>query len=116
MNFSFLFEAKIQANRNCASRLPIDETDVAFVLEDLHRGRSIVPPHAVPNKITLAIWDPSVPLSVANCVVFDWHDFREHMSGFDHGLKPEQIWDEEGVELVKKRRKEAEEWWIRSLQ
>lgn len=98
------------------SRLPIDETDVAFILEDLHRGRSIVPPHNVPNKITLAIWNPSEPLSVANCVIFDAHDYAEHISGLNHGLKPEQIWDEEVVDLVRKRRKEASAWWQRSLE
>ncbi|KAJ7303605.1 hypothetical protein DFH08DRAFT_976949 [Mycena albidolilacea] len=31
-------------------RLPLDEDDVALLFEDVHRGRSVVPPHAVPVK------------------------------------------------------------------
>ncbi|THH05781.1 hypothetical protein EW145_g4541 [Phellinidium pouzarii] len=98
------------------NRLPIDESDVAYIYEDLHRGRSVIPPHQVPNKATLTRWDPSEPLSVQNCVVFDWPEFKRHIEGVTDGVAPEAIWGDEVAGLISKRRKEAGEWWQRSMQ
>jgi hypothetical protein len=52
-------------------RIPLDEDDVALLFEDVHRGRSVVPPRAVPVKPTLVRWDPARPLGVENVVVMD---------------------------------------------
>ncbi|KAH8112931.1 ubiquitin-protein ligase molybdopterin-converting factor [Phellopilus nigrolimitatus] len=97
------------------NRLPIDETDIAYILEDLHRGRSLIPPHRVPNKVALTRWDPSAPLSVQNCVVLDWPEYQKHVEGCASGQTPEEIWGEEVSALVSKRRKEAKNWWDRAM-
>lgn len=51
---------------------------MALIFEDLHRGRSVVPPHDVPTRPTLVRWDPSNPLSIENCVVFELSDAEKH--------------------------------------
>lgn len=98
------------------SRLPIDETDVAYILEDLHRGRSLIPPHPVPNKYVLTRWDPSTPLSVENCVVLDASEHRRHAEGLAKGLRPEEVWGAEVMALADGRMKEAAVWRERSMQ
>lgn len=61
------------------SKLPIDEDDVALIFEDLHLGRSVVPPHAVPAHPTLLRWDPTKPLTLENCVVFESTEAEKHV-------------------------------------
>ncbi|OCB86991.1 ubiquitin-protein ligase molybdopterin-converting factor [Sanghuangporus baumii] len=97
------------------NRLPIDETDVAFIFEDLYRGRSLIPPHRIPNKAQLTRWDPNEPLSVHNCIVLDLPEFKKHVDGLKEGKRPEQIWGDGVTALVAKRRKEAGEWWERAM-
>ncbi|EDR10387.1 uncharacterized protein LACBIDRAFT_152374, partial [Laccaria bicolor S238N-H82] len=60
------------------NKLPIDEDDVALIFEDLHRGRSVIPPHNVPSRPTLVRWDPLLPLTVDNCVVMEFADAEKH--------------------------------------
>ncbi|KAL5520929.1 hypothetical protein ACEPAF_2932 [Sanghuangporus sanghuang] len=97
------------------NRLPIDETDVAFIFEDLYRGRSLIPPHRIPNKAQLTRWDPNEPLSVHNCIVLDLPEFKKHVDELKEGKRPEQIWGDEVAALVAKKRKEAGEWWERAM-
>ncbi|KAJ7893336.1 hypothetical protein B0H14DRAFT_3427420 [Mycena olivaceomarginata] len=40
----------------------LDEDGVALLFEDIHLGRSVIPPHAVPVKPTLVKWDAAQPL------------------------------------------------------
>jgi hypothetical protein len=47
---------------------------VAYIYEDLHRARSIVPPHDVLAKPALTRWDVTRPLSVENSVVLSHTD------------------------------------------
>ncbi|KAG1721440.1 hypothetical protein EDB19DRAFT_1961149 [Suillus lakei] len=61
------------------NKLPIDEDDVALIFEDLHLGRSVVPPHAVPAHPALVRWDPAKPLTPENCVVFDSTEAAKHI-------------------------------------
>jgi hypothetical protein len=49
---------------------------VAYIFEDLHSGRSIVPPHRILAKSHLVRWDTSRPLSVENTVVLSASDIR----------------------------------------
>ena len=45
------------------SRIPITEEDAGFLTEDLHRGRSCVPPYNIPSRPVLVRWDPSAQVS-----------------------------------------------------
>ncbi|EJD01943.1 ubiquitin-protein ligase molybdopterin-converting factor [Fomitiporia mediterranea MF3/22] len=98
------------------NRLPIDETDVAYIYEDLHRGRSLIPPHRVPNKAALTRWDPSEPVTVQNCVVLDLPELKKYDEGVKERKRPEEIWGEDVQALVERRRKEASEWWEKAMQ
>ncbi|KAF7328123.1 tRNA threonylcarbamoyladenosine dehydratase [Mycena venus] len=73
------------------SRIPLDEDDVALLFEDVHRGRSVVPPHA-------------------NVVVMDAADAERH-EGVDGGPA---MWGEEVREAVSRRVEEVERWreWV----
>ena len=88
------------------SRLPIDDDDVFMVFEDVYRGRSVLPPHDVPNKPTLVRWDYTRPLSVDNVVPMDQADADKHVQRC-HDLKeePEDVWGQE-VKVVYDRRKQ----------
>lgn len=96
-----------------ASRLPINEDDISFIFEDLHRGRSIVPPHDI-NRPTLVRWDPRLPLSLENCVVFESKEAERHIrecwdtTGLPkQNVNPDKVWGEEVTSIVERRRLEA---------
>ena len=97
------------------SRLPIDETDVAYILEDLHRGKSLIPPHAIPNKPLLTRWDPGQPLNAANCVVLDVVELKKHLEGLQNGKTADEVWGEEVSQLMKRRQVEAREWMAKIM-
>ena len=90
------------------SRLPIDEDDVAFIFEDLHRGRSVVPPHNVPSRPVLLRWDNESPLTLENCVVMDTPEADKHVK------EGRERWGEETRNVVAERQKEIKRWreWV----
>ncbi|KAJ7818675.1 hypothetical protein B0H14DRAFT_3473602 [Mycena olivaceomarginata] len=61
----------IHAHMHTPGAPPLDEDDVALLFEDVHRGRSVVPPPAVPVKPTLVRWDSARALGVENVVVMN---------------------------------------------
>jgi len=103
------------------SKLEIDEDDVALIFEDLHRGRSIIPPHAVPSRPVLVRWDPKAPLAVDNCIVMEHGDAEKHATyclgmntsgDADKGAggivqRPAAFWGKEVVAAVERRMKEV---------
>jgi len=93
------------------SRLPIDEDDIGLIFDDLYRGRSAVPPYDVPQRPTIVRWDFRKPVTIQNCVVFDFKDAEKHAKACwspvgDH-VDPESIWEETVQEAVKRRAAEA---------
>lgn len=85
-----------------------------MLFDDIHRGRSVVPPHAVPVRPALVRWDPAHPLALGNCVVMEDQHAKRHLEQcFDAGKKPEELWGAECAELVARRKEEVrrvEEW------
>jgi len=53
------------------SRIPITEEDAGFLTEDLHRGRSCVPPYNIPSRPVLVRWDPSTQVSLQSSLTED---------------------------------------------
>ncbi|XP_006455184.1 hypothetical protein AGABI2DRAFT_121122 [Agaricus bisporus var. bisporus H97] len=93
------------------NRLPIDEDDVGLIFEDLYRGRSAVPPHDVPQRPTLIRWDFRKPITIDNCVVFEFKDAEKHAKACwspagDH-VDPGSIWEEAVQETVRRKGEEA---------
>ncbi|KAJ3488132.1 hypothetical protein NLI96_g3067 [Meripilus lineatus] len=74
-----LLQREQRLSGHSINRLPIDEDDVAFIFEDIHRGRSIVPPYPVPVRPALIRWDPSRPLTLENVVVMEFKEAERHM-------------------------------------
>ncbi|KAG1872968.1 hypothetical protein DFJ58DRAFT_760559 [Suillus subalutaceus] len=92
------------------NKLPIDEDDVALIFEDLHLGRSVVPPHVVPAHPTLLRWDPAKPLTLENCVVFESTEAAKHVrecltpqTEEAHSRKnPRAVWGDEVQAVVER--------------
>ncbi|KAH9931507.1 ubiquitin-protein ligase molybdopterin-converting factor [Fomitopsis serialis] len=78
-----------------------------MLFDDIHRGRSVVPPHAVPSR-------PALPLALGNCVALEDKDADRHAKEcFEDGRRPEEVWGEECARVVERRKDEvrrAEEW------
>ncbi|KAF7298564.1 ThiF domain-containing protein [Mycena indigotica] len=94
-------------------RLPIDEDDVALIFEDIHRGRSIIPPHPVPTTPTLVRWDPAMALTPENVVVMERKEATRHENGIYGATSPVEMWGAETDALVEKHRKQirrVREW------
>ena len=95
-----------------SSKLSINEDDVALIFEDLHLGKSVLPPHAVPSKPTLVRWDASRPLTIENCVVMDHKDAEKHTKSIRDPsgtvVDPKEIWGAQVQEIVTRRAKQLE--------
>ena len=79
-----------------------------MLFDDIHRGRSVRPPHAVPERAALVRWDPEAPLSLENCVAFEFADAETHLQEcLLERKRPEEVWGAEVVEVVERRRAEA---------
>ena len=99
-----------------SSKLPIDEDDVSFIFEDLYLGRSVVPPHNVPSRPQLIRWDASKPLSLENCVLFDFSEAQKHAREC-LGLErrgPSDVWGGEVQGIVDKNAVEVSQYrrWV----
>lgn len=86
-----------------------------MLFDDLHRGRSTIPPHAVPVRPALVRWDLSQPLSLENCAVMEYAEADRHMreSSGENGKRPEVIWGAETAVVVTRRAEEirrVREW------
>ncbi|KAJ3814636.1 hypothetical protein F5876DRAFT_86336 [Lentinula aff. lateritia] len=105
------------------NRISLDEDDIALIFEDIHRGRSVIPPHEVPTKPALVRWDLTQPLTLKNCVVMAekdtvkhikaWYAWLEQTNHDDALFSPAEIWGSKVEEVVTKRAKEIEsvqEW------
>ncbi|EPT01968.1 hypothetical protein FOMPIDRAFT_1023012 [Fomitopsis schrenkii] len=96
------------------NKLPFDEDACGLLFDDIHRGRSVVPPHAVPARPALVRWDPAHPLALGNCVAMEDKDAERHVKEcFEAEKRPEEVWGVECAGLVERRKEEvrrAEEW------
>ncbi|KAJ7224726.1 hypothetical protein B0H12DRAFT_1328810 [Mycena haematopus] len=71
----------VRGGGRSASSSPKTEDDVALLFDDVHRGRSVVPPHRVPVKPMLVWWDHARPLGLENVVVLDVGEAARHEGG-----------------------------------
>ena len=86
----------------------MDDDDLGLLFDDIHRGRSVRPPHAVPERAALVRWDPEPPLSLENCVAFEFADAERHLQEvLLERKRPEDVWGAEVAEVVRRRRDEV---------
>jgi hypothetical protein len=89
-----------------------------MIFEDVYRGRSILPPHDVPNKPVLVRWDYTRPLSVDNVVPMDQSDADRHIRHcHDLREKPEDVWGQEVKAVYERRTQEIlkDRQWIMGM-
>ncbi|KAF7367148.1 Ubiquitin-protein ligase molybdopterin-converting factor [Mycena sanguinolenta] len=91
--------------------IPLTINDVGLVFDDIHRGRSVVPPHAVPLKPTLVVWDRTRPIGVENVVVMEAAEAAKHERKQGEGAEE---WGKDVNEAVQRRVEEVERWkeWV----
>ncbi|KAG8714568.1 hypothetical protein FRC11_007977 [Ceratobasidium sp. 423] len=91
------------------AKLPISEQDVAYIFEDLHRGRSTIPPHPVLPRPQLSRWNAKEPLTSANCVVLSHQEVQllQDHGGVGEEVVKKGLWPPETSEVVRARQKEA---------
>lgn len=93
-------------------RNPLSQDDIAYVFEDLHQGRSTIPPHPVLTKPSLIRWYKDQPLTVWNCVVMSDKEADRHMKEVLQGDKTGvEVWGEEAERIVQKRARDARAIW-----
>ena len=100
-----------------SSRLPIDEDDVSFIFEDLHRGRSVLPPHEVPTRPALVRWDLTRPVTLDNCVVMELKDADRHIKSSRDAdgklVDARTVWGQAVQDIIDSRSREVaryQEW------
>jgi hypothetical protein len=92
---------------------------VSLIFEDIHRGRSVIPPHNVPSRPVLLRWDISHPLTVDNCVVMEHGEAEKHSKACgtqeeDNFVDPKTVWGDEVQAIVDRRVEEVrrERQWV----
>jgi len=53
------------------SRIPFSEDDMLYLFEEIHRARSVAPPHVFPSRPTVLRWKKEKGLAWDNLVVFE---------------------------------------------
>lgn len=85
-------------------RIPFGVNDVAYLFEEVFRGRSVVPPFDTLSSAQLERWDPRRPLGYDNVALFTRAQAREHEQ---HVLAacadPAAYWAPEVVARVEQR-------------
>lgn len=103
-----LLQREMKLTGQQINRLPIDEDDAGLLFDDISRGRSAVPPHAVPSRPSLVRWDPAAPLALENCVALEHDEAARHVKECYEGeRRPEEVWGEEVAAVVRRRAEEV---------
>ena len=80
---------------------------MAYLYEEIHRAKSVAPPHVYPARPTVLRWRKERGLAWDNLVVFDRDEGRVHEERCLVGDEdPEEVWGEEVAELVARRMEE----------
>ncbi|BGP41374.1 hypothetical protein JCM10450v2_005416 [Rhodotorula kratochvilovae] len=89
------------------NRLPFSEDDMTYIYEEIHRAKSVAPPHAYPARPTVLRWRKARGLAWDNLVVFDREEGKVHEERcLLGGEDPEDVWGPETTALVEKRMEE----------
>ncbi|KAI5477742.1 ubiquitin-protein ligase molybdopterin-converting factor [Pseudohyphozyma bogoriensis] len=97
----------IQEKLTGSNKLPISEDDCLYLFEELHRSRSVVPPHIPPAKPVLLPWNKRNGMELDNLVLFDREESLKHEEKCVFGDEdPEEVWGSETAEVVRRRQGE----------
>jgi len=86
------------------------------IFEDIHKGRSLIPPHPVPARPTLVRWDLNKPLILENVVVMEFPEAEKHMKAFsdEPQKRPSDVWGDEAEAIVRRNSVEVQRYreWV----
>ncbi|GJN90207.1 hypothetical protein Rhopal_003206-T1 [Rhodotorula paludigena] len=89
------------------NRIPFSEDDMLYLFEEIHRAKSVAPPHVYPARPTVLRWRKERGLAWDNLVVFERDEGARHEKECLLGDRdPEEYWGKEVAELVEKRMRE----------
>ncbi|GAA5956969.1 hypothetical protein JCM3765_006655 [Sporobolomyces pararoseus] len=96
--------AAVENQLTGSTRIPFSEDDMLYLFEEIHRARSVAPPHVFPARPTILRWKKEKGLAWDNLVVFERDEGNRHE---EHCLKgdedPEKYWGPEVTALVNQR-------------
>lgn len=85
-------------------RIPFSVNDIAYLFEEVFRGRSVVPPFDTLATGQLQRWDPTKPLDYDNVVLFSRPQAREHEQYvLKTGDDPVSYWGPRVADRVRER-------------
>ncbi|SNX86882.1 uncharacterized protein MEPE_05591 [Melanopsichium pennsylvanicum] len=84
--------------------IPFSVNDVAYLFEEVFRGRSIVPPFDSLSGAQLERWDSTLPLSFQNVALFSRSQAKIHEAQvLKKGRSPVEVWGADAAHMMKRR-------------
>lgn len=84
--------------------IPFSVNDVAYLFEEVFRGRSIVPPFDSLSGAQLERWDSTLPLSFQNVALFSRSQAKIHEAEvLKKGRSPVEVWGADAAHMMKRR-------------
>lgn len=84
--------------------IPFSINDIAYLFEEVFRGRSIVPPFESLSGAQLHRWDSTLPLSFQNVALFSRSQAKVHESEvLKKGRSPVEVWGADAAHMIKRR-------------
>lgn len=84
--------------------IPFSVNDVAYLFEEVFRGRSIVPPFDSLAGAQLERWDSTLPLSFQNVALFSRSQAKVHEAEvLKKGRSPVEVWGADAAHMMKRR-------------
>lgn len=84
--------------------IPFSINDIAYLFEEVFRGRSIVPPFESLSGAQLERWDSTLPLSFQNVALFSRAQAKVHEAEvLKKGRSPVEVWGADAAHMMKRR-------------
>lgn len=84
--------------------IPFSVNDIAYLFEEVFRGRSIVPPFDSLSGAQLERWDSTLPLSFQNVALFSRAQAKVHEAEvLKKGRSPVEVWGADAANMVRRR-------------
>ncbi|KAJ1018655.1 hypothetical protein NDA13_006345 [Ustilago tritici] len=93
-----------QGNAGPRHYIPFSVNDIAYLFEEVFRGRSIVPPFDSLSGAQLERWDSTLPLSFQNVALFSRAQAKMHEAEvLKKGRSPFEVWGPDAANMMKRR-------------
>lgn len=92
------------ANAGPRHYIPFSVNDIAYLFEEVFRGRSVVPPFDSLSGAQLERWDSTLPLSFQNIALFSRAQAKVHEAEvLKKGRSPVEVWGADAANMMKRR-------------